>query len=86
MGKILIYYKYIDILKPSEEVAAQKKLCKELGLTGRIYIAREGINGTVGGTLEATEKYKEAMRNHPLFFDADIKESAGALNISLGCR
>lgn len=78
MGKILIYYKYIDIVKPSEEVAAQKKLCKELGLTGRIYIAREGINGTVGGSVEATERYKEFMRNHPLFFDADIKESAGS--------
>ncbi len=77
MGKILIYYKYIDIEKPSIEVAAQKKLCRELGLTGRIYIAREGINGTVGGSFEATERYKEAMRSHPLFFDADFKESDG---------
>jgi UPF0176 protein len=77
MGKILIFYKYIDIRKPSEEVSAQKKLCRELGLTGRIYIAQEGINATVGGTDDATEAYKQALRAHPLFFDADIKESPG---------
>lgn len=77
MGKILIYYKFISIAKPSEEVAAHKKLCTALGLTGRIYIAPEGINGTVGGTTEATEKYKEAMNQHPVLFGMDFKESEG---------
>jgi len=78
MGRILIFYKYIAIKKPSEEVAAQKKLCNQLELRGRIYIAPEGINGTVGGSFDATENYKVALRQHPLFFDMDIKESEGS--------
>ena len=77
MGKILLYYKYVNVKKPSEEVAAHKKLCKELGLTGRIFIAQEGLNGTVGGTDEATDKYKEAMNAHSLFHGMDFKESPG---------
>jgi len=78
MGKIVLYYKYIAVPKPSEEVAAQKKLCASLGLTGRIFIAQEGINGTVAGSVEAVEKYKEAMEFHPLFAGIDYKESPGA--------
>ncbi len=44
---------------------------------GRIIVATEGINGTVGGSKEATDAYKVAMRDHPLFNDMDVKESAG---------
>ena len=77
MGKIVLFYKYVHINKPSETVVEHKSLCEELGLTGRIFIAQEGINGTIGGTDEATDKYKEAMNNHPLFADIDYKESPG---------
>lgn len=77
MGKILLYYKYVAVPKPSESVKEHKTLCDSLGLTGRIFIAQEGINGTVGGTDEATESYKEAMNNHPLFCEMDFKESEG---------
>ncbi len=77
MGKILLYYKYVHVPKPSEIVKEHKKLCQELGLRGRILIAQEGINGTVGGTDEACESYKEAMNTHPLFSDIDYKESEG---------
>jgi predicted sulfurtransferase len=77
MGKILLYYKYVQVPKPSETVKEHKKLCEELGLRGRILIAQEGINGSVGGSDEATEKYKEAMNAHPLFNDMDFKESEG---------
>lgn len=77
MGKILLYYSYVHVPKPSEEVKAHKKLCDELGLKGRIFIAQEGINGTVGGSDEATAQYKQAMNNHPLFNGIDFKESEG---------
>ena len=78
MGKILLYYKYVHVPKPSETVKEHKKLCDELGLKGRILIAQEGINGTVGGSVEATEQYKEAMNAHPLFSGMDFKESEGS--------
>jgi UPF0176 protein len=41
--------------------------CKELELKGRILIAAEGINGTVSGTVEQTDKYMETMKNDPRF-------------------
>jgi len=77
MGKILLYYKYISLDYPHKIKAWQTKLCQELGLKGRILLATEGINGTVGGTTQAIKSYIQAMREHPLFADVDFKESAG---------
>lgn len=33
----------------------------------QVRVAKEGINGTVGGTRVATEVYVDAMCSHPLF-------------------
>lgn len=55
----------------------QKEICQELGLTGRILLAHEGINGTVAGQTEQIERYKQLMNEHPLFGDIDFKESYG---------
>ncbi len=77
MEKILIFYKYVAIPDTAALLAAQQELCGRLGLKGRIILAHEGINGTVGGTYESTQAYKHAMLNHPLFSDMDIKESDG---------
>jgi UPF0176 protein len=77
MGKILIYYKYIELEDPHTIKRWQQELCTTLGLTGRILIGVEGINGTVGGTDEATDAYIRAMHEHPLFADMPIKSSPG---------
>ncbi len=77
MGKILLYYKYIQIECPKRTYKWQKNLCTNLNLTGRILIGHEGINGTVGGTDAEIEYYKNAMRKDPLFADIDFKESEG---------
>jgi UPF0176 protein len=77
MGKILLYYKYIRIDNPQAVVKEQRALCESLGLKGRILIGTEGLNGTVGGTTEATETYKKAMESHPLFNGIEWKESPG---------
>ena len=47
--QILLYYKYVRIKDPEKIRNEQKELCQKLGLTGRIIIAGEGINGTVEG-------------------------------------
>ncbi len=78
MGKILLYYKYTTIEDVTLIEKWQRNLCNRLGLTGRIIIASEGINGTLGGIESATTAYKEAMGNHPLFNDIVFKESAGS--------
>lgn len=77
MGKILIFYKYIDIPQPQALVEEQRALCEKLSLKGRILIAREGINATVGGAEQSIESYKSYMMAHPLFSDVDYKESDG---------
>lgn len=77
MGKILLYYKYVTIDNPPLIVAWQKRLCQGLALRGRILISTEGINGTVGGSQEATAEYKKQMLEHPLFTGIDFKEAEG---------
>lgn len=78
MGKILLYYKYITIEDPELIMNWQHELCERLNLKGRIIIATEGINGTVGGSQEATEEYVAEMSRHPLFHDIIFKQSEGS--------
>lgn len=75
--QILLYYKYITILDAKAVREEQRSLCIELGLTGRIIVADEGINGTVEGTVEATEKYMQAMEKSEYFKGINYKKSTG---------
>jgi predicted sulfurtransferase len=75
MGKILIYYNYVTLENPNQTRDWQYNLCQRLGLKGRIILAHEGINGTIGGSQEATETYKQTMLEHPLFKNTDFKET-----------
>ncbi|WP_427127214.1 rhodanese-related sulfurtransferase [Priestia megaterium] len=65
--QVLLYYLYTPIENPEEFTARHLAFCKELELKGRILIAAEGINGTVSGTVEQTDKYMETMKNDPRF-------------------
>lgn len=80
MGNILLFYKYVAIEEPEAIAKWQMRLCKKLSLTGRIIIAKEGINGTVGGPLEATQNYIKALEEHPLFGGIDFKTAPGDEN------
>src|SRR3989339_708551 len=77
MGTILLYYKYINIQNPQEIANWQRSLCEGLHLTGRIILAHEGINGTLGGTDEECQQYIEAMNAHELFQNIDFKTADG---------
>ncbi len=78
MGKIILFYKYVDITYPEQIRKWQEKIGKELHLKGRVIIAHEGINGTLGGTNDSIASYKQLMNEHPLFLHIDFKESDGA--------
>ena len=80
MGKILLFYKYTPFECPKRIQKWQQQICADLKLTGRIILAKEGINGTVGGSDESCEIYKKIMRKHPQLCDMDIKESQGDAN------
>lgn len=72
--RVLLYYKYVEIENPEAFAAEHLQFCKETGLKGRILVAKEGINGTVSGTVEQTTKYKEKMHADPRFRDMVFKE------------
>lgn len=75
--QVLLYYKYVEIKNPQKLLEDQKALCESLDLKGRIIISKEGINGTVEGVLENTEKYIAEMIKNPDFADIHFKKSFG---------
>ncbi len=75
---IILFYKYVSIPSPERIVAWQRRLCTELKLKGRIIIATEGINATLGGTQEALARYQATLEEHPLFGGIDFKTSEGS--------
>lgn len=76
--KLIIFYKYTPVTDVERFVVWQKKNCLELGLLGRILIAKEGINGTVEGRIEKIEEYERRMHTLDMFgnfSDVWFKES-----------
>ena len=67
--KLIIFYKYTPVTDVERFVVWQKKTCAELGLLGRILIAKEGINGTVEGAHENIEEYERRMHALDMFGD-----------------
>lgn len=74
---VILFYKFITIADPKEFALLHKKECERLGLTGRMIVAEEGINGTFEGKRESIDAYKKFLKSNPLFADVVIKESAG---------
>jgi UPF0176 protein len=74
---VILFYKYIRIDNPKEEVVRQRKLCEGLSLLGRMIIAEEGINATLEGTKENIEKYITEMKSDARFADVHWKKSVG---------
>jgi predicted sulfurtransferase len=75
--KILLYYKYVTIENPQQISKWVKTVCESLSLKGRIIVAKEGINGTLGGAVESIDAFKTELLAHPLFANTDMKESEG---------
>jgi UPF0176 protein len=72
---VLLYYKYARVADPRALAEAQRALCVELGLRGRILLGVEGINGTLAGDAVATARYCAELRARPEFADIVFKTS-----------
>lgn len=72
---VLLYYKFCQVISPDFEVRIHKALLAGLGITGRILIGAEGINGTLAGSRDSVETYIDYMNNHPIFGGIVFKES-----------
>lgn len=75
--KILLYYKFTPLADPEAIRLWQHTLCESLGLKGRILISVHGINGTVGGSVDAVKAYRRRTREFAPFRDIDFKWSEG---------
>jgi UPF0176 protein len=75
---LLTFYKFVDVTDPEKEVRDHLIFCKDIGMTGRIYIGTEGISSTVTGNVGQIRAYKLYLENHPLWKgiqDIDIKSN-----------
>jgi UPF0176 protein len=69
----LLYYCYSTITDADQFATDHLKFCKSLGLTGRIIVAEEGLNGTVSGTAEACKTYMDTIHADERFAHTDFK-------------
>ena len=76
--KILLFYSFAPIADPDAVRLWQRELCESLGLRGRIIVSPHGINGTVGGELDACKQYLRRSSAHPAFANLDAKWSDGS--------
>ncbi|MGO1943410.1 MAG: tRNA uridine(34) hydroxylase [Ancrocorticia sp.] len=78
--KILLYYLFAPVADPEAVRLWQRELCDSLGLRGRIIISPHGINGTVGGELDACKQYIKRTKEYGPFtkLPENVKWSEGS--------
>ena len=76
--QVALFYKYVRVPDPEAAAAAQRALCAGLGLTGRVRLAGEGINGLVAGPGPQLGKYRGTMEADPRFAGIQYKLSRAA--------
>ena len=74
---VILFYKYVTIAEPERLAAGHRELCASLGLKGRLLVAPEGINGTLGGPAQAIDRYIAALHSDARFSDVAVKISHG---------
>ncbi|RDV45780.1 rhodanese-related sulfurtransferase [Leifsonia sp. ku-ls] len=76
--KVLLFYAFMPLPAPEAIRLWQRELCERLGLRGRILLSPHGINGTLGGELEALKRYLRVTKEYAAFRELDVKWSAGS--------
>ncbi|KRO55700.1 MAG: hypothetical protein ABR77_01815, partial [Acidimicrobiia bacterium BACL6 MAG-120322-bin79] len=74
---MVLFYKFTPLADPEAIRLWQRALCERLDLNGRIIISKDGINGTVGGSLASIKKYVRVTKEFPAFKTIDFKWSDG---------
>ena len=74
--QVLLFYRYIHIEDPEAMKATVRSLAEKYQLTGRVIIAEEGINATLEGAVENTEKFVEDFLTDERWQGMQIKRSA----------
>ena len=77
MQKIVLYYVFTPLHDPEAIRLWQRSLCERLGLKGRILISKHGLNGTVGGEVDAVKAYVKETKAYAPFKEVVFKWSDG---------
>lgn len=77
MQKIILFYKFTPVDDPEMLRLWQKSLCEKLGLKGRVLISKHGINGTLGGDIDALKAYVKEAKAYAPFKQTVFKWSDG---------
>jgi UPF0176 protein len=77
MQKIILYYMFSPLKDPLAIQLWQKKLALSLNLRGRIIVAQQGINGTLGGDIKDIKAYIKETKTYPGFKAIEFKWSDG---------
>ena len=80
LQKVILYYGFAPLADPVALRLWQFDLCELLGLKGRIIISEHGINGTLGGDIDALKRYIRRTKEYPGFHKIDFKWSDGTGN------
>jgi UPF0176 protein len=75
--KIVLFYGLAPLPDPIAVQLWQRSLAQQHGLTGRVIVSPQGLNATLGGTVEALKQYVKVTRQHPAFANIDVKWSQG---------
>ncbi|HIY65539.1 MAG TPA: rhodanese-related sulfurtransferase [Candidatus Agrococcus pullicola] len=77
MQKVILFYKFTPLADPEAIRMWQYTLASSLGLTGRVLISEHGINGTLGGDIDALKRYVRVTREYSGFRGTEMKWSPG---------
>lgn len=75
--KILLFYHFTPLADPEAVRLWQRELAASLKLRGRVIVGPHGINGTLGGTVDACKQYLKRTREYPGFRGLTAKWSEG---------
>ena len=73
--KVISFYKYVDIENPEALAKEHLNWCLANKIKGKVYLAKEGISGSIFGDDESITKYKNQLRSYNLFEDVWFKET-----------
>ncbi len=78
MYQVILYYNFTPLDAARLEIFCRlhRSKCKELNLLGRVFVAAEGINGTLAGTSESIEQYKKYLWSIKGFEGTEFKEES----------
>ncbi len=72
--RVLLFYKYVEVENPDQFMTEHLAWCIQNEIKGRVFVAHEGINGTVSGKIENIDRYKAHLKSYPEFNDIVFKE------------